>query len=189
MRCSWPPFSVALLPTVFSLGQRLPFRHLKKKEMPSKPDTFRYFSEPRNVGSRCIFCKIADGRVKPGDPKNPSELVFENDRLVVFDDINPGAVRHLLIIPKQHLKNCWDLNLTLLNEIDEIATMLIKNYSKDGDERRTFFIRPPWNSVYHVHLHVMIGELTDPIWHPRKIGFQSPWFHITPTQLRFESGW
>lgn len=152
------------------------------------PDTFRYFfSEPAHVESKCIFCKIADGRIKPGNPRDPAQLIFENDNLVAFDDINPGSKRHLLVIPKKHLKNCWDLKPKLLNEMDDLANKMLELYNPEGAQSRKFFIRPPWNSVYHVHLHIMIGELTDPIWHLRKIGFQSPLFHITPDQLRKEN--
>jgi diadenosine tetraphosphate (Ap4A) HIT family hydrolase len=155
------------------------------------PDTFRYFSEPANIESKCIFCKIADGRIKPGNPKESAELIFENDRIVAFDDINPGSAnRHLLVVPKEHLKNCWDLKSKLLNEMDDLANKMLELHKPEGAQSRKFFIRPPFNSVYHVHLHIMIGELTDPIWNLRKIGFQSPWFHIiTPDQLRKENGW
>ena len=156
----------------------------------SRPDTFRYFcTEPKNVESKCIFCKIGDGRIKPGNRNDPAELLFENDRLVAFDDIQPGARRHFLVVTKSHLKNCWSLTAEILDEMDEVATKLIGDYRTDGEETRKFFIRPPFNSVYHVHLHVMLGELTDPIWQLRKIGYQSPLFHITPEQLVKESDW
>jgi histidine triad (HIT) family protein len=161
--------------------------------MSKKPDTFRYFcSEPPEVENKCIFCKISNGSIKPGNRKDPTELIFENDRLVAFDDINPGAARHLLVVTKEHYKNCWDpkLTSTLLDEMDQVARQLLERFNKDNERiSRTFFIRPPFNSVYHIHLHVMIGELTDPWWDPRKLGFQSPWFHITPTQLKIERDW
>lgn len=153
----------------------------------SKPDTFRYFSEPANVESKCIFCKIGDGRIKPGRRENPGELLFENDNLVVFDDIEPGAKRHMLVVPKKHIKNCWALDSTVLREMDQVADKMLETLNLENDVTRKFFIRPPWNSVYHVHLHVMIGELTDSDWHPRKLGFRSPWFHITPDQVEKES--
>lgn len=147
-------------------------------------DTFRYLSKPANVESKCIFCKIGDGQIKPGKQSNPGELVFESDRVVAFDDINPGAQRHFLVISKEHLKNCWELKPPLLDEIEKAADHLVKEFNPQGDQVRKLFIRPPFNSVYHVHLHVMIGDLTDSIWHPRRIGYQSEWFHITPEKLR-----
>lgn len=150
------------------------------------PDVFRYISEPVNVESKCIFCKIADGRIKPGKRSQPSELLLENDEVVAFEDINPGAKRHFLVIPKKHLKSCWQLNSNLLDELDKAANVLIDRYAEEAEPTRKFFIRPPWNSVYHVHLHVMVGDLTDSLFDLRKIGFQSSWFHITPNQLRKE---
>ncbi len=155
----------------------------------SAPDTFRYWLEPSHVESKCIFCKIADGRIKPGGRHDPSELVYENDKVVVFNDMNPGARQHFLVIPKRHLKNCWSLNQGLLDEMDKVADEILEFRNPHGESSRKFFIRPPWNSVYHVHLHVMIGDLTDSFCDLRKIGFQSAWFHITPNQLRKEMNW
>lgn len=154
--------------------------------MSDKPDTFRYFfSTPQDVQSKCIFCKIGDGSIKPGKKSDPSELLFEDGNIVAFNDICPGADRHILVVTKEHLKNCWDPALTrdTLEKLDKVADQLIDRFNKEGKDSRKFFIRPPFNSVYHIHLHIMIGELTDPFWHPRKLGFQSSWFHITPDQL------
>ena len=61
-----------------------------------KPDEFRYINEPANVTDHCIFCKIGDGRVKPGGKVNPKELIFENDAIVAFDDMNPVSYRNNL---------------------------------------------------------------------------------------------
>ncbi len=149
-----------------------------------KPDVFRYIAEPNGVESRCIFCKIGDGRVKPGGKSSPTELVFENERIVAFHDIVPGAKLHILIIPKQHLKNCWALSQELLDEMDAVADEILKDHGASDTPTKRFFIRPPLNSVYHVHMYVMILPIIDPIWSLRRIGFESPWFHITPDDLR-----
>lgn len=190
-----------------------------------KADTFRYFfAQPANIRSKCIFCRISDGKTKPGKRSNPSSLLYQDDRIVAFDDIHPGAPRHMLVVPVQHVKNCWSLTPSLLDDMDKVANILIERYfnksKQEGQETisdnttltlsqsgngnhssslmasasnenaavqvRKFFIRPPWNSVYHVHLHVMMGPLTDSMWELRKIGFQSSWFHITPEELRKE---
>ena len=73
--------------------------------------------------------------------------------------------------------------------MDAVANTILESHNPNSEPSRKFFIRPPWNSVYHVHLHVMIGELTDSVCDLRKIGFQSPWFHVTPHQLKKEMGW
>ena len=150
-----------------------------------KPDEFRYINEPIDVRDKCVFCKIADGKIKPGGNTNPKELIYENDNIVAFDDMNPGAISHSLVVPKKHLKNCWSLSPNLLDEMERVAFEILKDRNPNGDKLSAmFFIRPPFNSVYHVHLHVMILPLTDSVFNPRRLGFQSSWFHITPLTLR-----
>ena len=167
-----------------SLRKRTNRTVLNSRMMPEKPDVFRYFSEPADVESKCIFCKIGDGRIKPGKRSEPEELLYQDEEFVAFNDIAPGAKYHFLVIPKKHLKNCWALNRDQLDRMEEISNLLISKHQTGDEEVRTFFIRPPWNSVYHVHMHVMMGDLTDWKFNPRRLGYESPWFHITPSQLR-----
>ena len=49
----------------------------------------------------CIFCKIVDGEI-------PSTVVYENDHVLAFEDLNPMMPTHVLIIPKNHYKNIID---------------------------------------------------------------------------------
>jgi len=51
----------------------------------------------------CIFCKIANGEI-------PTDFVFESDNVVAFNDLNPVAPVHVLIIPKEHFESVNDLN-------------------------------------------------------------------------------
>ena len=52
----------------------------------------------------CLFCKIIDGEI-------PSAKVFENDKLIAFNDINPKAKVHILIVPKKHIESIKHLEL------------------------------------------------------------------------------
>ena len=52
--------------------------------------------------SDCIFCKIANGEI-------PSELVYENEYIAAFNDINPSAPVHILVIPKRHVESLNEL--------------------------------------------------------------------------------
>ena len=49
----------------------------------------------------CLFCKIRDGEI-------PGDIVFENDHVIAFNDINPIAPIHILIIPKVHVSTLND---------------------------------------------------------------------------------
>lgn len=153
------------------------------RDTANKPTVFRYITEPPNVIESCIFCKIADGRMKPGESPE-DDLVYEDERIVAFHDINPGADEHLLVVPKEHVKNCWYLSPDLLDEMDRVADQLLEKFNPEKHSSRKFFIRPPLNSVYHVHLHVMVLPLTDPCYMPRRLGFTSPLFHITPDKVK-----
>ncbi len=148
------------------------------------PDTFRYFSEPAKVTEKCIFCKIADGRIKPGGKHNPQELVYEDEHYVAFDDMSPGAKSHTLVIPKKHLKNCWDLTPSMMDDMEEIGNKILKDRNPEGKPTKMFFIRPPLNTVFHVHLHVMVLPFTESILNPRRLGFEYSLFHVTPTEVR-----
>ena len=50
----------------------------------------------------CLFCKIRDGEI-------PGDIVYENDHVLAFNDINPVAPTHILIIPKEHISTLNDL--------------------------------------------------------------------------------
>jgi len=54
------------------------------------------------VEKDCIFCKIVNGEI-------PTEFLYQDDKLVVFKDINPHAPVHILIVPKRHIRSINDL--------------------------------------------------------------------------------
>ncbi|MGR9106655.1 MAG: histidine triad nucleotide-binding protein [Gammaproteobacteria bacterium] len=106
----------------------------------------------------CIFCKMVQGEISP-------DLVFENDKVLAFRDINPKAPVHVLVIPKQHIATLdeiddQELAGQLLLSVREVAERLglSKGYrvainckAEGGQE------------VYHLHLHVLGGrQLTWP---------------------------
>lgn len=72
----------------------------------------------------CIFCKIAAKTM-------PSEIVYEDDTLLAFKDINPAAPVHLLVIPKQHictLSDCGSADAGLLAQMLLLAPKLAKEF-------------------------------------------------------------
>lgn len=102
--------------------------------------------------SDCIFCKIANGEI-------PSELVYENEYIAAFNDINPSAPVHILVIPKRHcesLNELEDKNLMaeLLFGVKEVTKKLgIKDY-------RTVINtgKGAGQEVFHIHLHIISGR-------------------------------
>ena len=101
----------------------------------------------------CIFCKIINKEI-------PSEAVYEDDEIIAFNDINPKAKHHILIVPKKHIPKISDLNE---NEQDEIlvgkmflvARDIAKEKELDG-YRLCFNVgESAGQIVFHIHLHLM----------------------------------
>lgn len=104
----------------------------------------------------CIFCKIVEGSI-------PSKKVFENERVLAFQDIQPAAPVHILIIPKKHIPTMNDVadeDNELIGElfaaarriakeqgIAEAGYRLINNVNSDGGQ-----------VVYHLHIHLLGGQ-------------------------------
>lgn len=104
----------------------------------------------------CIFCKIVGGEI-------PAKIVYEDEYVVAFDDIEPQAPVHIVVIPKQHISNILeareadDIQLArLLRAVADIAeqTGLSKTgfriISNCGEDAR--------QSVFHLHIHMLGGK-------------------------------
>ena len=111
--------------------------------------------------SDCIFCKIVNGDI-------PSDMVYEDDLVIGFRDLNSQAPHHYLLIPKQHIATINDVdqgNESIMGRLysaaaklatelgfDEAGYRVVMNCNGDGGQ-----------TVYHVHLHVLAGrQLTWP---------------------------
>ena len=104
----------------------------------------------------CLFCKIVNREI-------PSEIVFENDRILAFRDIEPQAPVHILIIPKKHIITTNDLedsHKELIGEMMLTAKDLAKEYGIADEGYRTVFNcnRGGGQAVYHIHLHLLGGR-------------------------------
>ena len=103
----------------------------------------------------CIFCQIVKGQQE-------ADLVFENDQIIVFKDINPKALVHLLIVPKKHIKSINELeeqDKDLIAQMILLAKeMAIKHKIAKSGYRLTFYVgRGGGQTVDHLHLHLMGG--------------------------------
>lgn len=103
----------------------------------------------------CIFCKIAAGEFG-------TQMVFENDNLVAFDDINPQAPVHVLIVPKRHVRSINDLEENdrgLISEMVYTAKELAKKLNIDKSGYQLFFHveEGGGQTLFHLHLHLVGG--------------------------------
>lgn len=103
----------------------------------------------------CLFCKLIAGQI-------PSKKVYEDEKVFAFEDINPQAPTHVLIIPKQHIEG---LNKASAEDAEILGYMQLAA-AKLGRERgiesgyRTVFNvgREAGQSVFHIHLHLLGGR-------------------------------
>lgn len=114
----------------------------------------------------CIFCAIVDGKI-------PSAKVYENEHVFAFMDIAPANPGHLLIIPKQHYRNIFDMPVDVGGKIMEaalpLATAIRESLKPDG--LNLFQSNEPaaFQTVFHFHLHLIPRWEGDPLrlpWRP-----------------------
>ena len=110
----------------------------------------------------CLFCKIIKREI-------PGSLVYEDDRVLAFNDINPQAPTHVLVIPKQHIESLNDLSGRddqLVGELVRRAAAIAKERGISAGGFRTVFNtnRDAGQTVFHVHLHLLGGR--DMTWPP-----------------------
>ncbi len=112
----------------------------------------------------CLFCKIADKKI-------PSSIVYEDEDLMAFKDINPAAPVHLLIIPKLHIACLSDAqpeHTGLLGKMLALAPRLAQEHGcaavQEADGSYSGGYKTLINSgpdggqeVYHLHMHVIGG--------------------------------
>jgi len=106
--------------------------------------------------SDCIFCKIVSGEI-------PSDIVFKSDLVVAFNDLNPQAPIHILIVPRKHIPTINDISeedRELIGEILLTASHLAKENGFSEVGYRTLFNcnRGAGQTVFHVHLHLLGGR-------------------------------
>ena len=100
----------------------------------------------------CIFCKIAAGEI-------PSVKVYEDDRVLVFMDINPISEGHLLIIPKAHAATIYEITeddfLAVMSATHKLAAAVKKALNPDGINLLQLNGRAANQVVPHLHMHIV----------------------------------
>lgn len=105
---------------------------------------------------QCLFCKIAKGEI-------PSEKVYEDDKILVFKDINPEAPVHVLVIPKEHIDSVDCIDESNQNIVSHIFITIAKLSSKLGIDKSGYRVvtnvgKDGGQSVPHMHFHVLGGR-------------------------------
>lgn len=104
----------------------------------------------------CLFCKIIAGEI-------PATLRYEDSQLVVFEDIDPQAPFHLLIVPRQHIRTTLDLTATeheLIGHVYHVAAKLAQDlgFANDGFRIVNNCNDAGGQSVWHLHFHLLGGR-------------------------------
>jgi len=104
----------------------------------------------------CLFCKVSLGEI-------PASMVHQDEELIAFNDINPQAPMHVLVVPRRHVATVNDLT----EADDALVGRMMRRAAAIASERgygergyRTIFNcnREAGQTVFHIHLHVLGGR-------------------------------
>jgi len=105
----------------------------------------------------CLFCKIVEKKI-------PSKIVYEDERVLAFEDINPQAPVHILVIPKKHISTSLEIKSDdneLVGYMFQIANKIAKekNIAERGFRLVMNCNRESGQTVFHIHLHLLGGRI------------------------------
>jgi histidine triad (HIT) family protein len=105
------------------------------------------------MSADCIFCKIVNGSI-------PAKKIYEDEDVIAFNDINPSARVHFLIVPKLHvesLASCEAQHQALLGKMLLLAPKLAKEQGLAGFKTLINTGEDGGQLVFHIHVHVLGG--------------------------------
>ena len=108
------------------------------------------------MSDECLFCKIAAGEI-------PAKIVREDATALAFEDVNPQAPLHVLVIPRRHvatLNELTDDDETLVGHLVGMARDIARDRGLDSSGYRTVFNcnADGGQTVFHIHLHLLAGR-------------------------------
>ena len=105
--------------------------------------------------SDCLFCKIVAGEI-------PGDMVYEDDKVIAFKDINPKAEVHLLVIPREHIASLNELTPehdALVAHMMRVMPQLAKSQGLDEGFRTIINTgKGSGQIIFHLHMHLMGGK-------------------------------
>ena len=107
------------------------------------------------LDKNCVFCKILGGQI-------PSNKVYEDEKMLVFKDIEPKAKVHLLAVAKDHFKLLSEMNgtqaETLKYMLEKIPQIAAENGCENGFRLVINQGDDAGQTVFHLHIHILGGE-------------------------------
>ena len=101
----------------------------------------------------CIFCKIVRGEI-------PANIVYESENVLAFDDVNPMAPVHVVVVPKLHVATLMDVSDGMMDDIisavQEVAK--IKEIDKKGFRTVINCNENGGQVIFHLHIHILGGR-------------------------------
>jgi len=105
----------------------------------------------------CLFCKISDKKI-------PSKIVYEDECVFAFEDIDPQAPIHILVVPRKHVATVLEAtpeDNELIGQLFQVANKIAKDR---GVAERGFRLvmncnRESGQTVLHIHLHLLAGRI------------------------------
>jgi histidine triad (HIT) family protein len=108
----------------------------------------------------CLFCKIIAGEL-------PSQRVDEDERTVAFMDISPATRGHALVVPRNHVVNVLDADPDDFGAVaaaaQRLAQRAVERLGADGVNLLTSGGGVAWQTVFHLHMHVIPRYVDDPL--------------------------
>ena len=104
----------------------------------------------------CVFCKIINREI-------PSEIVYEDEKVIAFKDVNPAAPIHILVVPKNHIETLLDVSQQDIDIIAYIYQIINKIARDNGFAKNGFRViancgKDSGQEVMHIHFHVLGGK-------------------------------
>jgi len=104
----------------------------------------------------CIFCKIINKEIR-------ASIVFEDDKMIAFNDINPQAPIHILLIPREHFASLNDIPEEKKNILSHLLLKARQIAQEKGIAEKGYRIvlntaKDSGQEVFHIHLHLLGGR-------------------------------
>jgi histidine triad (HIT) family protein len=120
-----------------------------------------------NQEAECVFCRIASGAER-------SWKVYENADSIAILDRFPAVPGHTLVMPRRHAADIWDIGREdagrLMEAVHDVAALLGERLSPDGMTLFQANRNAGWQTVLHMHFHVVPRQMGDPLtvaWTPQ----------------------